>query len=406
MRILYVIGELALGGAERHLALVLPRLRRCGIQPFVYALVDKGDLAAELEAGGVPVRTVIGASALQRLPRPVRRFVRLPLTLLALVLWIVRLRPAMIHMFLPEAYLIGSLAAFIGRVPCRIMSRRSRNHYQQRHPQLGRVECWLHRHTDLLLGNSSRVVADLLGEGAPAERVRLLYNGIDASGRPCSRDRKPSPSMVRKMLGLAQEALVITVVANLIPYKGHADLIAALGIIQRQLPRNWVMVSVGEDRGILPALRDMTAAAGIEDHVRWLGKRRDVEQILAASDLGVLCSHEEGFSNALLEGMAAGLPMVVTDVGGNAEAIVDGVCGLVVPPHDPVSLGKALLKLADNRELRIALGTSARERVVDFFDVEVCVGNYAMLYQALRVQSPLPTVCPPASLAGEFRIVA
>ena len=112
--------------------------------------------------------------------------------------------------------------------------------------------------------------------------------------------------------------------------------------------------------------------------------RRDVERILPAADLGVLASHEEGFSNAVLEIMATGLPVVVTDVGGNAEAVPDGECGRVVPPRAPAALAAAIVELAGDLRRRRTMGAAARRRVADRFSVEVCVDRYLRLYASLR----------------------
>jgi len=110
-----------------------------------------------------------------------------------------------------------------------------------------------------------------------------------------------------------------------------------------------------------------------------------VPLFLRLADVGLLCSHEEGFSNAVLEGMAAGLPMVVTDVGGNAEAVIDGVTGYVVPAHNPELLADALLTvaLADDRAL---MGDRGRRRVVEKFSMNSCIDAYEALYREASVQ--------------------
>src|SRR5690606_30322590 len=197
--------------------------------------------------------------------------------------------------------------------------------------------------------------------------------------------------VTRRQLGIPDAAVVFTMVANLIPYKGHADLLTALAAVREQLPSPWRLLCVGRDDGIGPRLRDQSAALGLAGNVMWLGERRDIANLLSASDIGVLCSHEEGFSNAVLEGMASGLPMVVTDVGGNAEAVIDGDCGLVGPARNPARLGAALLQLATNPEQRCRLGTAARRRVESEFSLERCIIDYERLYEGLvRRTWPLP----------------
>jgi glycosyltransferase involved in cell wall biosynthesis len=121
---------------------------------------------------------------------------------------------------------------------------------------------------------------------------------------------------------------------------------------------------------------------GLGPNVIWTGTRKDVTAIQAASDIGVLSSHEEGFSNALLECMASSLPMVVTDVGGNAEAVIDGETGLVVPAKNPYELGQALLTLALDRN-RSNMGRKGRNRIMNKFTMDICVERYELMYHQI-----------------------
>ena len=167
----------------------------------------------------------------------------------------------------------------------------------------------------------------------------------------------------RAALDVADDALVLITVANLIAYKGHADLLAALAETSDSLPVGWRLLCVGRDDGHGAELSKIATSLGLRDNVRWLGERNDVPSLLACADIGILCSHQEGFANSVLEGMAASLPMVVTDVGGNREAIEDGVSGMVVPAHDPQALGTAISALAQNSARRAAMGAAGRLRV-------------------------------------------
>jgi len=175
-------------------------------------------------------------------------------------------------------------------------------------------------------------------------------------------------------------------VANLIPYKGHADLIQAFATIRDQLPPDWTCLCIGRDDGIGATLRAQAQAAGIGEHMRFLGSRQDVADLLCASDVGVLCSHEEGFSNAVLEGMAAGLPMVVTDVGGNGEAVIDGSTGVVVPARHPEALGQALLEMGLDSLKRKAMGERGALRAQGTFSMRSCVEQYIAMYTASQTE--------------------
>jgi glycosyltransferase involved in cell wall biosynthesis len=157
------------------------------------------------------------------------------------------------------------------------------------------------------------------------------YNGVDHSNFDVPREVRVE---LRKKTGFTHSHKVVTVVANLIPYKGHAELLAAAAAVIDQMPssRFWL---VGKDRGMQKHLKQKARELGILNRVIFAGERSDIPNILAASDILVLPSHEEGFSNVILEAMAAGLPLVATRVGGAQEAVLDGVTGWLVQPNRP-----------------------------------------------------------------------
>ena len=189
----------------------------------------------------------------------------------------------------------------------------------------------------------------------------------------------PAREEIRRRLALEEEALVLVVVANLIPYKGHMDLLAALDGIRHQLVVPWRLLCVEKDTGQANHLYACSENLNLNGNVRWLGERDDVFEILHASDIGIMCSHQEGFSNSVIEGMAAELPMIVTDVGGNAEAVSDGVTGLIVPPRDPKALGDAISRLAIDFEERKKMGREGRIRVAAKFSFLKSLGRYERL---------------------------
>lgn len=376
LTILVVTRDLDVGGTEHHLLRVFPALAREGLRPLVYTLTDRVSLAPRFHAAGVEVIPATGS-----VPgaRPQRDQDPVVLFLGAMKLWrLIRARrPDIVHLFLPAAYLVGGTTALLAGHRAIVMSRRNLNRYQRKHPTLAWLERRLHRRVAAALGNSRAVVAELAAEGVPPQRLGLIYNGVDVDA---FRDL-PSPRETRALLGIAPTALVLTTAANLIPYKGHADLLDALGGVAGQLPPDWILLCAGRDDGAGAVLRAQARALGLAERVRWLGLRTDIPALLAASDLGILASHEEGFSNSVLEGMAAGLAMIVTDAGGNAEAVQDGVSGCVVPPQDPPALGRAILGLAHDPEQRRRVGEAARARVADAFSLHTCVARYQRLYE-------------------------
>lgn len=378
MKLLYVIGSLEVGGAEQHLLRVAAEMCRLGYRPEVFAFTVGGPLTQRFIDAGIPVHGATLPTCLAALLRHKRAIAWAGLLMSSLALWRLcwKRRPQVIHFFLPAAYIAGGVVSLFGPPGMRrIMSRRSLNLYQTKHRLFRRVEHWLHPKMQYICGNSKAVVENLLSEGVREDQLCLIYNGIDVHRFHEVRSR----AVVRDQLSIADGELVFIVVANLIPYKGHADLIEAFGRIKDRLPAQWTCLLVGRDDGIGSTLRAQADELGVADRLRFLGSRQDVPDLLAAADIGILCSHEEGFSNAVLEGMAAALPMVVTDVGGNAEAVVHGSTGLVVPPHAPARLADALLSMVAESE-RIQMGQAGRGRVEMVFSMAACIQGYVDLY--------------------------
>jgi len=374
-RLLIVTESLGIGGTETHLIRLLAPLAAQEWSIAIFCLSQRGQRANEVEAAGIrvvspprlasrgagrgrnPAKIILGASRL---------------------FWLMqRWRPAVVHFYLPGPYILGAPLAMAARIPTKIMSRRSLSHYQTRRPMLARFERVLHSSMDAVIGNSRAVVRELMSEGIPPTKVKLIYNGTDTSLV------FPRRIEARRALGIEQEALVGVMIANLIPYKGHRDLIEGLARVSARLPTGWLVLFAGHDDGLQSELEKLTESFGLQENIRFLGERRDVQLLLAAADYGVLSSWEEGFSNAILEAMAAGLPMVATDVGGNSDAVLHERTGLLVPPQEPAALGNAILRLAHEPSLRRALGVAAQLRVRQEFSLERCIEAHEKLYEAL-----------------------
>jgi glycosyltransferase involved in cell wall biosynthesis len=366
-RVLVVSPRLEIGGTEMHLTRVFPELRRHGLDVSVFVVALGGQLEGQLAGKGVTVSGPANA-----IPRPFRSL----LACLLLRRQLLRLRPDIVHFFLPEPYLIGSLASVGIRRIVRIMSRRSLAVYQQHHFFLARLERWLHRFTDVLLGNSVAVVEELVAECGDRSKVGLIYNGIEV----CEAASAEKRTALRRELGIPPEAFVLVVTANFIAYKGHSDLFDALAQMSVRFTGAWRLLLIGHDLGMGAALRRKAADLGLADNVVWVEDRMDAETPLAAADIAVVPSHQEGFSNSLIEAMACGLPVVATRVGGNIDAIVDDESGLLVPVKDPAALKATIFRLYDDAVLRKRLGEAARTRVSTHFSLDSCVQRYLDLY--------------------------
>jgi glycosyltransferase involved in cell wall biosynthesis len=387
-RVLVVINRLTRGGAERHLVKVLPALTAKGITVELFLFERGGELESELVEARVPLHGVHGGLS----------FMRLIASAIALYRHIRATRPDIVHFFLPKSYIVGSLVALVARHRMCLMSRRSLTHYHRDHPWLARLEKRLHRHMSAFLGNSRAVVDELVAEVGSGRNVGLIYNGVDIVPLVDEFGR----TMQRAALGFPSDAFVMVIVANLIAYKGHVDLLDALHLASASLPQPWRLMVIGRDDGIGSQLKAQAARLGLSDNVIWMGERSDVEAILPAADAGLLVSHQEGFSNALIEAMGQGLPVIATSVGGNIDAIVDGKTGRLVPVRDPVSLSNAIVEMSSNPEARAAMGQAARERTMMMFSQASCVDRYERLYRGIgkMTEQPLQAIIDGTQLSA------
>lgn len=204
-----------------------------------------------------------------------------------------------------------------------------------------------------------------------------IPNGVDVEAFGTSWEVGRS---VIDRLNLPSHTVKVACVANFNPVKGHDVLFDALKRLGPESPVHLLLAGGGQ---LEDKLRQRVEAEGLNERVSFVGVLRDVRELLSRVDVMVLSSYSEGMSNALLEGLASGLPLVATAVGGNREVIEDGVNGYLVPPGDPQALASALSRLAQDSELRRRLGVASRELAVASYSTRVMVDRFEALYARL-----------------------
>lgn len=230
---------------------------------------------------------------------------------------------------------------------------------------------------DLYVSNSE--AGRILYERKLQTKVVVVPNGIDT-------DRfRPDPAareLLRSAVGLPESAKLVGILANCTIYKDYPTFVRAAKIIVDRV-QNVHFISIGEDR--TPngaAAKELVQQSGLENVFHFLGTRRDVPELLAGLDVMCSSSVTEGFPNAIIEGMACGVPCVVTDVGDSRRIVGDS--GVVVPPGEPESLAAGVLDLLDlDQAEKQRLSSGARERVVQNFDVAAMANRHAHLYELL-----------------------
>src|SRR5690242_13779549 len=218
--VLAFIGSLNVGGCERHLATVYPRLAAAGLKVGIVTFKRGGPLEEQVRSAGVDVMCLDRMSTGRIFGRDFSR-ITLRFTSATMIVDIARLlrsrRVGVAHFFLPGAYIFGGLGAVLARHSNSVMSRRSLNDYQASHPIATRLERFLHPKMRLLTANARLSVRQLLDEGAPPDRTLLLHNGVDLAKLTSALDRDAA----RRRFEIEPDTVAIAIVANLIPYKGH-----------------------------------------------------------------------------------------------------------------------------------------------------------------------------------------
>ncbi|MGZ8474032.1 MAG: glycosyltransferase [Candidatus Deferrimicrobiaceae bacterium] len=376
MKIFYVLPNIENGGAERQVLTLARQLDRSRFSPSLVTTAGGGSLYESFRAI-LPV-SVIGDPRQAR-PRPPRN----PFVHLRGILemgGIFRERsPDIVHAYLPAANVIGPIAARLSADSRVIVSKRSLANYKEGHPLLRRVESLGNRLADAILVNSDAVRRDVERSERHWEgKFRKIYNGV--AQIPAWTPEEIASFRARE--GLPSRAPVTVCVSNFFEYKGHDDLVAAVARVAEDFP-DATFVLIGRDAGSLEAIRELAGDLGILPRLRFAGPRTDVPDFLRAADLFVHPSHQEGFSNAILEAMAAGLPVVACDVGGNPEAVVEGETGRIVPPRCPGRLAEAMTELLRDEGKRRAMGEAGRRRAEERFSLGRMVAEVEAMYESL-----------------------
>jgi glycosyltransferase involved in cell wall biosynthesis len=345
VKVLYVLdafeGGAHTGGTEAQLIELLSHLDRRRFAPEVAvfratASTDRGD------AFPCPSRVL----RIDKLLHP-----HAALRLLALAGRIRREGVRLVHVLLNDASIAAPLFCRLGGAQV-IVSRRDMGFWYT--PRVLAAIRFSNVFVSRIVANSEAVRRSVNArEHYPAARVDVVYNGHN----PARFDAPPAPGF-RDRLGIGATDPIVGIVANLNPWKRHADLLDAFARVRVRHPRAH-LVAVGS--GTLRAsLDDKARALGIQDHVHFLGATRDVVPIVKHFSVGVLCSDSEGLSNAVIEYMMCGKPLVCTRVGGNPEVVRDGVTGVLIEPGDIAQLAATIDRLLADAALAKRMGSEAR----------------------------------------------
>ena len=352
LRVMYVVPDLGVGGAERHATTLMSRLDRSRFDPSVVCIGRRGELFPALEEAGVP------AVALGRTKREAFK------SLVELVREFRRTSPDVVIVRGFNAELLGRVAAMVARVPHVIVWVHNCDDIEARGGLRRLSDRALEPVTRAYFGVARRQAAYMIdGLGFPEHKIRIIHNGVDPAPY-ASADRGLRPGF-----GFHDDHLVVGIVAALRPEKDHETFLRAAGLVVREVPEaRFLVVGGGARREALEKLADRL---GLADRVVFTGAREDVSAVLGAIDIFVLSSFTvECFPMSLLEAMASSRPAVCTAVGGVPEMVDDGVTGYLVPPKAPDALAERILDLMRSPHRCAEMGDAARTRVLSEFTLD------------------------------------
>jgi glycosyltransferase involved in cell wall biosynthesis len=370
MRVLLVIDDLRRAGAQRVIAQEARALHPRFVVFRVAALARHPEptFVSELRGLGVSVEYIPGSGLLD-----VRRVT-------AIAQLIDRLQPDLVHTHLSYANILGTLGARQAHRPV-VASLHNVDSNQLKWAMLKRLlegsvlRRWAAR---IVIVSEGAVPATARNFGVPLDRTVVLPNAVENSSvyLPTGFDR----ARKRSELGASRGERLVCTVGRLEPSKGQRFLLHALAELrsrEREPRVRLVLVGAGPDRD---DLRRLAEGVGLADCVALLGARDDVAEVVAASDLFVLPSLNEGLSQALLEAMALGTPVVATEVGGTPDVLEPGRTGWCVPPAQPVALAEAIQQALGNPRDAAACADAARAHVAQKFNHELHLARLRALY--------------------------
>jgi glycosyltransferase involved in cell wall biosynthesis len=365
-RIAFLITGLNHGGAETQLLRLATALRDRHWEVLLITLLPGGDFASHFVRAGVPI-TCLGMRGGRDIPRTGRELVRLLRT------W----RPAVLASFLFHANILGRLAGRFSGVPVVVSSERSDRFG-------GRHRYWLLRLTDRLahatVTNSRLVGERMVQDGIIGpSRLQVIPNAMDPEWPHAELSER---RLTRESLGVRADEFLWLAIGRVDSTKDYGTLLRAFELHRRHEPRSILRIAgAGDPAGLLAGLRRT-----VGDGVGFLGHRDDIRQLLSAADAFVLSSRLEGFPNALMEALAAGVPAVATRVGGVPDLIEDGVTGFLAPAEDDERLAETMTRLTElPGAQRTRLVAAGRERVLRLCDLTRIVDLWESLF--LRLMS-------------------
>jgi sugar transferase (PEP-CTERM/EpsH1 system associated) len=363
-KVMFIIWALEVGGAERLLVKLAQKIPKDRYDVSVVCISREGVWADELKQAGIPVICTHKRTGFD------------PSILLKLIQLIRKEKPDIVNTTLWTADLWGRLAAIIAGVKHIIVTEQNVDVWKRwYHISIDRM---LFKYTHYAICVSNEVVNYYRNTvGLQAEQLVMIPNAIDVS----LFDDDAVQDDLRDSLGIKADEFIFTCSARLHEQKAHEVLIEAVKLVHDIPLTNFQVLLVGEGPR-RDELQNMVEKLGLSNRILFLGLRQDIPNILLQSNSFVLSSDYEGLSLAILEAMAARLPIVATTVGGNAQIVEDGETGWLVPPQNPSLLADAMMKVLNDPQRAKQMGVAGRDRVEGVYDIQSVTQQIVALFES------------------------
>lgn len=360
MKILAITPHTEVGGSEKQGFQRYQRYSDIGIEVEIVVMDTEGPLSSLYKQTGIVIHR--------------------PPNTLSSILW--RLRKDhydIVETYGQRAHLIGRICTRLGSPSTKVISLKTSvdAHWSSLNKLLESVTSSL---VDRYVSNTVAGKKNLEEIGIPSSKIVVIPNGIDLTRFNLRDQRDATRRATRNTLQIPEDTWVIICIATLRPVKNHVLLLQAFTkLLEKGVQTKLLLVGDGL---LKYQISGLIYESNLQDNVFMLGTRADVPQLLAASDILVLCSKWEGMPGALMEGMAAELPTISTNVGGVPELISHGKTGILINPEDFNALYDALILCYTERKMAQTLGRNARE-YIEHFSVEHQVNSWLQLYSSL-----------------------
>ena len=367
--IVLVIDSLDGGGAEAQAIMLASGLKNENIKVSIFPLRSGGTLTKQAKNQNIEIIEG-GFKSTRNIKSSIKGFLLLCKTIHSK-------KNVIVHTFLPFSNFVGSIAGIISGANYIITSRRGLiklNYLKKKWRTFDKISNFL---SDKIVVNAEAIIDEMLVlDSVNPNKVICIRNGINIEK---FRIKNYDRNYIRSQFGLLESEFAWVKVANFSSIKGHKDLITSFKNLDTKYQAKLFLV--GKDIGSLDELKTLVSECGLQDRIKFLGFREDIPEILLSMDGYICASHTEGFSNAILEAMASGLPIIATNVGGNSEILKNEITGLLFKPKDKNEIINTMIKIMENNPLSEKLSKEALKTVNEKYSTKKMVESYIDIYK-------------------------